>query len=70
MFTINLDKCKFLETEAKYLGHILSNNKISPNPAKLDAILKAPAPENLSQLQSYLGLLNYYGRFIPNLSSE
>lgn len=67
---INLDKCKFLETEVKYLGHILSDNRISPNPAKLEAILKAPAPESLPQLQSYLGLLNYYGRFIPNLSSE
>lgn len=66
---INLEKCIFLESEVKYLGHILSNNKICPNRDKLRAILDA-APTNLPQLQSYLGLLNYYGRFIPNLSSE
>lgn len=67
---INLEKCKFLEKEVKYLGHILSNNEIRPNREKVKAILDAPAPTDLSQLQSYLGLLNYYGRFIPNLSSE
>lgn len=67
---INLEKCKFLDTEVKYLGHILSCNEIRPNPAKVKAILDAPAPKDLSQLQSYLGLLNYYGIFIPNLSSE
>ena len=36
---------------------------------KLDAIVQAPKPENLQQLRSFLGLLNYYGRFIPNLAT-
>lgn len=67
---INPDKCKFLQPEVKYLGHVLSKNQISPNPDKVRAILGAPAPTDLTQLKSYLGLLNYYGSFIPNLSSE
>lgn len=67
---INIDKCKFFETKVQYLGHVLENNKISPNPDKVKAIVEAPSPTNVEQLQAYLGLLNYYVRFIPNLSAE
>lgn len=67
---INLDKCKFIQSEVSYLGHVLSNGKISPNPNKVKAIVDAPVPKDLPQLQSYLGLINYYGRFLPNLSME
>lgn len=35
-----------------------------------DAVLRTPAPENLTQLRSFLGLVNYYNRFLPNLASE
>ena len=38
-------------------------------PSKVEAILRAPDPENLQQLRSFLGLLNYYGKFIPNLAN-
>lgn len=38
-------------------------------PDKLDAIIKAPEPTNVQELRSFLGLLNYYGKFIPNLST-
>lgn len=67
---INIKKCKFLVSSVQYLGHILSEGQIKPNPAKVEAIVRAPAPKNVGQLMSYLGLLNYYGRFVPNLSSE
>lgn len=67
---INLEKSKMLETCVKYLGHTLKSNTISPNPDKIKALVDAPAPKDVPQLQSYLGLLNYYGKFIPNLSGE
>ena len=67
---INLGKCKFLQREVAYLGHILCGGQIMPNPIKIEAVMKAPVPKNLAQLQSFLGLLNYYGRFIPNLSTK
>lgn len=67
---INLDKCKFFKSKVEYSGHSLENSKISSNAEKVRAIVDAPAPENVPQLQSYLGLLNYYVRFVPNLSSE
>lgn len=67
---IRVEKCKFLQESVKYLGHVLSKNGISPTNEKIEAIVKAPAPTDKQQLQAYLGLLNYYNRFLPNLSSE
>lgn len=67
---INLNKCIFLEQKVDYLGHTLTPEGIRPNKSKVEAIEKASRPQNLQQLQSYLGLLNYYSRFIPNLASR
>lgn len=67
---VKLEKCKFFELSVKYLGHIISVEGIQPNPEKVRAIVDAPRPNDVTQLKSYLGLINYYGRFLPNLSSE
>lgn len=67
---MNLEKCKFFVTEVTFLGHTISKSGINPKVEKMEAILNAPAPKNLLELQAYLGLLNYYSRFIPNLSIE
>lgn len=66
--TVKLSKCTFLQEQVKYLGFIISKEGLRPDPEKLDAIVNAPTPENISQLKSFLGMLNYYGKFIPNLS--
>lgn len=68
--SINVDKCKFFEKVVDYLGHTLSNEGIRPQIQKLEAIREARAPNNVTELQAYLGLLNYYGKCIPNLSGE
>lgn len=67
---INEDKCKFFENNVEYLGHEISADGLRPNQKKVEAIVKATEPENLTQLKSYLGLINYYAKFVPNLSSE
>lgn len=67
---VNASKCQFFKKEITFLGHRISDGCITPCVDKLDAIYKAPRPDNLTQLRSYLGLLNYYTHFIPNLSSE
>lgn len=67
-FTVKLSKCSFLKPSVKYLGFIIDKHGLHPDPKKLDAIHNAPRPENVTQLKSFLGLLNYYGKFIPNLS--
>ena len=59
----------FKET-VDFIGHTLSKAGISPQKHKVEAIRKPRAPRNLTELKAYLGLLNYYGRFIPNLSSN
>ena len=68
-FKLKLEKCEFLLSHVEYLGHIISKDGIQPIPSKVEAIVHAPAPANMQQLRSFLGLVNYYGRFIPNLSS-
>lgn len=67
---ININKCQFFVLSVKYLGHIIGEGKISPNPEKVKAVVNARKPNNLKELKTYLGLVNYYGKFIPNLSIE
>ena len=66
---VNKAKCSFMRTQVQYLGHRIDAEGIHPTDSKLQAIQQAPAPKNLQELRLFLGLLNYYGRFIPNLSS-
>lgn len=65
---VNLDKCQFFCSEIKFLGHLVCEEGIKPLPEKVEAIEKAPEPTSITQLQAYLGLLNYYGKFLPRLS--
>ena len=63
-----LSKCKFLQQEVEYLEYKVDAEGLHPANEKTEAITNAPRPTNLSELKSYLGLLNYYGKFIRNLS--
>ena len=63
-------KCQFFQAQVKYMGHILSKEGISPVKNKLDAIRLAPRPKDVSQLRSFLGMLNYYSKFIKDFSSK
>ncbi|XP_034561964.1 uncharacterized protein K02A2.6 [Notolabrus celidotus] len=62
-------KCEFFQSSVEYLGHVIDEKGLHTAPSKTAAIVDAPPPQNVSQLRSFLGLLNYYGRFIPNLAS-
>uniref|UniRef100_H3A350 Integrase catalytic domain-containing protein n=1 Tax=Latimeria chalumnae TaxID=7897 RepID=H3A350_LATCH len=61
---LNIDKCMFIEAEVTYLGHRINAEGFE----KVCAIARAPEPTIVCELKSYLELLNYYGRFMPNLS--
>lgn len=67
---VNLEKCKFFVEELPYLGHLISENGLLPCADKIATIKNAKPPKNESELKSFLGLINYYHRFIPNLSSK
>ncbi|XP_056912821.1 uncharacterized protein K02A2.6-like [Takifugu flavidus] len=66
--TVRKDKCEFFKPSVEYLGHVTDAEGLHTAPSKITAIVDAPPPQNISQLRSFLGLLNYYGRFIPNLA--
>jgi len=64
------EKCFFMLQKVEYLGHKISAKGLEPTQEKVRAIMEAPAPRNVSQLKSFLGMLNYYyGKFFPNLST-
>ncbi|XP_013385929.1 uncharacterized protein K02A2.6-like [Lingula anatina] len=63
------EKCTFMQRSVVYLGHRLDSEGIHPTDDKLLAIQKAPTPTTVAELRSYLGLLNYYHRFLKNLST-
>lgn len=66
---VKLSKCKFFQSSVEYLGHRIDKEGLHPTDEKVAAIVKAPKPNNVTELKSFLGLLNYYGKFLPNLSS-
>lgn len=62
-------KCQFLQREIMYLGHIISDEGIKPDPTKISAVLKIPRPTNVKKLKSYLSMANYYRNFIMGFSA-
>ena len=66
---VNREKCFFLQPRFVYLGHTIDKHGIHPTEDKIAAIKDAPTPRDVSQLRSFLGILNYYNKFLPNLST-
>lgn len=67
--TINKAKCEFGQTMVRFMGHQLSENGILPTNDKVSAIQNFRRPQTASEMRSFLGLVNYVGKFIPNLSN-
>ena len=61
-------KCVIMQPKIEYFAFVLDRG-IHPSPAKVQAILGVRDPHNRSELQSFLGLVNYYRKFIPNMST-
>ena len=66
---LNREKCKTGLSEVTYVGHTFGPQVFSPSKARVDAILNMEEPQNKTELQRFNGMINYLGKFIPNLSS-
>ncbi|XP_063375565.1 uncharacterized protein K02A2.6-like isoform X1 [Cydia amplana] len=61
-------KCTFLADEVCYLGFVVSKDGIKPDPNKVAAVAKMPPPSCVTEVRSFLGMVNFYSKFIPNAS--
>ena len=64
---LRLAKCLFMQPEVTYCGYVISGDGIQPVVAEVDAIKNALEPKDVSQLRAFLGILNCYHRFLPDV---
>ena len=64
-----LSKCSFLKRELEYLGHLISAEGLRVNPKKVAALTKFPRPQVTTELRSFLGMANYFRKFIKNYAT-
>jgi hypothetical protein len=65
---INLEKCVFGATSVDFLGHKVSSAGVRPLPAYMDTVDKFPKPTCIKELQTFLGLVNFYRKFLPAIA--
>lgn len=66
---IKLKKCNFFRSLVKYLGHVISDKGIFPDPDKISKVKHYPIPTTADEVRSFLGLAGYYCRFIENFGA-
>ena len=64
---LNKDKCRSMQAELVYLGHVIDRTGLHPDTGRIQAITEAPRPQNVRGLKAYVALLSYYGKFLQNL---
>ena len=65
----NQEKCKFLRSSVEYLGHVISAEGLHQSPKKVKAITEMPKPQDVTQLRAFLGMVQYYAKFLPDLAN-
>ena len=67
--TVELSQCAFFQDKVEYLGFEISKHGLSKLDDKIKAICLAPPPQNVSELRSFLGMVNYYSKFVPHIAT-
>ena len=67
---LNKTKCQIRKQSIAFFEHIISSEGIKIDPSKTEAITKMPLPRSVNDLQRFLGMINYLGKFIPNLAEH
>ena len=65
---LSLDKCQFCQPSVTYVGHIISQDGVSTDPKKTEAVTTWPRPNTVTALRSFLGFCGYYRRFVKDYS--
>lgn len=65
---VNEEKCQVLKSRVRFLGFVLDSGSVRPDDEKVKALRSMSAPKNIAELESFLGLVNFSGRFVRNLA--
>ncbi|GBG66950.1 hypothetical protein CBR_g74637 [Chara braunii] len=68
-FKVALEKCQFFLTTISFLGHVVTDKGLQPEPQKVAAVRDAPVPTTITQVRAFLGLASYYRRFIKGFAA-
>ena len=68
VMTLKKDKCEFGCREIKFLGHLVSNIGVKPDPEKVRAILDMLPPSNKTEVRRFIGMVNYLSKFSPKVA--
>ena len=64
-----MSKCKFGKTSLVYLGHTIGGGELNMEPYKVEVIMNFPNPNTITEVRSFLGVAQYWRKFIANFSS-
>ena len=68
--TLNKNKCQFIKQRLEFAGHIWTTEGVQVDKNRIEAIRGVVQPKNVSEIRSFLGMMNYVARFIPNLATK
>ena len=66
--TLNPEKCEFSKQCLTFLGHVIDEHGISPDPSKTEAVLKMETPKSITELRRFMGMVNKLGKFTPKIA--
>ena len=68
--TLNVDKCHFAQSTIKFLGQIVNQDGIQPDPEKVQAVTAMPPPANVPEVRRFMGMVNQLSKFCPQLADK
>jgi len=67
---LNKEKCQFRKNRVSFLGQVVDQSGIQPDPEKVTAIQQVPVPKNVSNIRRFLGMANQMSKFAENLAEK